>query len=135
VRPRRRSRSRGLLVLAIVAGLASVTALAFTAANGVAPSKASDRSQVVNVNELKPASCNALTLANRVVGSGTFTGTAGADLLLGSAGVDDIRGAGGNDCLVGGAGNDTLRGQAGTDVCIGGPGTDTFLPNCETQIQ
>jgi Ca2+-binding RTX toxin-like protein len=118
-----------------VAGLAIVSMLAFTAANGVPPSKASDRSQAVNVNELKPTACNGITLTNRLVGSGTFTGTGGADLLLGSAGVDDIRGAGGNDCLVGGGGNDTLRGQGGTDVCIGGPGTDTFLPNCETQIQ
>jgi Ca2+-binding RTX toxin-like protein len=118
-----------------VAGVASVTALGLTAANGVAPSKASDRSQAVNVNELKPTSCNGITLSSRIVGSGTFTGTAAAELLLGSAGVDDIRGANGNDCLVGGGGNDTLRGQGGTDVCIGGPGTDTFLPNCETQIQ
>jgi Ca2+-binding RTX toxin-like protein len=135
VTSRRRPRPRRLLVFVTVAGLATVTALGLTAANGVPPSKASDRSQVVNVNELKPASCNAITLTNRVVGSGTFTGTAGADLMLGSAGADDIRGGGGTDCLLGGAGNDTLRGQGGTDVCIGGPGTDTFLPNCETQIQ
>jgi Ca2+-binding RTX toxin-like protein len=106
-----------------------------TAANVVASSKASDRTRGVDVNEVKPTNCNAITLTNRIVGSGTFTGTAAAELMLGSAGVDDIRGAGGNDCLVGGAGNDTLRGQAGTDICIGGPGTDSFAANCETQIQ
>ena len=95
---------------------------------------AADRSQRVNVNEEKPAAYNGITLTGLVTGSGTFNGTAAAELVLGSSGVDTINARGGNDCVGGGAGNDSINGGAGTDVCIGRPGTDTFT-NCETQIQ
>jgi Ca2+-binding RTX toxin-like protein len=94
--------------------------------------KLGDISRVVNVNELKPTACNALTLTSVIVGN---TGNSQANLLLGSAAGTTMNGQGANDCVMGGGGNDTLRGGAGTDVCIGGPGTDTFAANCETRIQ
>ena len=133
MRPRLRRRSLRSLVL--VAGLACVTAVGLTASNVVAASKRVNTSSAVNVNELKPASCNALTLTAYVINSGTFNATGAAELVLASSGVDDAGGGGRNDCVLGGGGNDNLRGGAGTDVCIGGPGTDTFAASCETQIQ
>jgi Ca2+-binding RTX toxin-like protein len=123
------------LALGVLA-LAGTMAVAITATNVVPASRAgSSIPGAPTANQLKPSACAALSLTAVVVGSGTFGGTASAELLLGGAGVDTIRGQGGNDCLVGGAGNDSLRGDGGTDVCIGGAGTDTFHASCETQIQ
>ena len=107
-------------------------AVVATAANTVPASNLGSSSTAITANTLKPAACNGITLTNLVIGN---TGTAGADLLLGSAGVDNMDGNGGDDCILGGGGNDNLRGSGGTDVCIGGPGVDTFHPSCETQIQ
>ena len=116
-----------------VAGLLLICiAVVATAANTVPASNLGSSSQAITANTLKPAACNGITLTNLVVGN---TGTAGADLLLGSAGVDNMDGNGGDDCILGGGGADNLRGSGGTDVCIGGPGVDTFHPSCETQIQ
>ena len=131
----RRFRRRTLRSLLLVAGLACVTAVGLTASNVVAASKRVNTSSARDVNELKPAACNGITLTAIVINSGTFSGTAAAELVLASAGVDNPNGAGGNDCVLAGGGNDNLRGGAGTDVCIGGPGVDTFNANCETQIQ
>jgi len=107
-------------------------AVVATAANTVPASNLGSSSTAITANTLKPAACNGITLTNIVIGN---TGTAGADLLLGSAGVDNMDGLAGDDCIPGGGGNDNLRGSQGTDVCIGGPGVDTFHPTCETQIQ
>jgi len=107
-------------------------AVVATAANTVPASNLGSSSVAITANTLKPAACNGITLTNIVIGN---TGTAGADLLLGSAGVDNMDGLAGDDCILGGGGNDNLRGSQGTDVCIGGPGVDTFHPTCETQIQ
>ena len=52
--------------------------------------------------------------------SGSFTGTAGNNVLSGSSEEDIIQGLGGNDTLNGGAGNDTLDGGAGNDTLNGG---------------
>ena len=107
-------------------------AVVATAANTVPASNLGSSSTAITADTLKPAACNGITLTNIVIGN---TGTAGADLLLGSAGVDNMDGLAGDDCILGGGGNDNLRGSQGTDVCIGGPGVDTFHPTCETQIQ
>jgi Ca2+-binding RTX toxin-like protein len=107
-------------------------AVVATAANTVPASNLGSASQPITANTLKPAACNGITLTNLVIGN---NGTAGNDLVLGSAAVDNMNGANGNDCILGGGGNDSIAGGGGTDVCIGGPGTDTFNANCETQIQ
>ncbi len=52
------------------------------------------------------------------------TGTAGADILLGTPFDDVINGGAGNDEIFGLAGNDVLRGQADDDVIEGGLGND-----------
>ena len=114
----------GLLLICI--------AVVATAANTVPASNVGSSSTAITANTLKPAACNGITLTNLVIGS---TGTAGNDLLLGSAGVDTMNGGNGNDCILGGGGIDAIAGGGGTDVCIGGPGVDTFNANCETQIQ
>ena len=121
-----------LRVVGVVGLLLICIAVVATAANTVPASNLGSSSTAITANTLKPAACNGITLANVVIGN---TGTAGADLLLGSAGVDNMDGNGGDDCILGGGGADNLRGSGGTDVCIGGPGVDTFHPSCETQIQ
>jgi Ca2+-binding RTX toxin-like protein len=121
-----------LRAVGVVALLLLCIAVVATAANTVPASNVGSSSTAITANTLKPAACNAITLTNVVIGN---TGTAGADLLLGSAGVDNMDGNGGDDCILGGGGNDNLRGSAGNDVCIGGPGVDTFHPSCETAIQ
>ncbi len=120
-------RAVGVLGLLLVC-----VAVVATAANTVPASNLGSSSAAITADTLKPAACNGIVLTNLVIGN---TGTAGADLLLGSAGVDNMDGNGGDDCILGGGGNDNLRGSGGTDVCIGGPGVDTFHPSCETQIQ
>jgi Ca2+-binding RTX toxin-like protein len=65
----------------------------------------------------------------------TITGTAGPDVIPGTAARDTICGLGGDDLLLGGASRDELRGGAGddrlvsrgdaaSDVVDGGPGRD-----------
>ena len=106
------------------------------AATTVVPSSRAGRSsQVITVNGLKPAACNALYLNGILTGSGAFTDNSQPHLVLGGPGIDVIRGGAGDDCILGGGGNDSLRGDGNTDVCIGGPGADTFYASCETQIQ
>ncbi|HEX2827758.1 MAG TPA: FG-GAP-like repeat-containing protein [Burkholderiales bacterium] len=57
----------------------------------------------------------------------SFTGTAGADALLGGAGNDTLDGGAAGDILIGGAGADLLRGGTGGDYLQGGAGTDTAI--------
>ena len=61
-----------------------------------------------------------LTLANidgyTPVNPNLFTGTDGADSLVGTAFSDTILGGGGNDTIIGGAGADQLTGGAGADL-------------------
>lgn len=127
----------GLAVLLAVALAGSGSVL--TASNVVPATKAGQVVQAIGPNNLKPSQCAAITLTNKISGSGTITGTAGSDLITGGAAADTINAGDGSDCLLGGGADDTLSGQGGTgDVCIGGPGTDTFpiiVHGCETQIQ
>lgn len=109
---------------------------ALTAANSVPSTRLGNLpADAINATKLKPNQCDTITLTAIRTGTGSFSGTNTAELMLGSAVQDTIGGSGGNDCLVGGAGNDSLNGGTGTDVCLGGLGTDTFNSSCETQVQ
>lgn len=119
------------LLLLVAATAVSV----FTATNEVPPSRAGLEEKPAGPNDLKPPECDSITLTEKVSGSGTFSGTAAADLVVASASADTVDGGDGSDCIVGGDGDDTLKGSAGTDVCIGGGGNDSFDPDCETTHQ
>ncbi|MEO8357652.1 MAG: hypothetical protein ABI621_17240 [Chloroflexota bacterium] len=119
----------GLLTLIWVS---AVTAIA--ASNTIPATRAESRSATMGPNHIKPSACAGLSLAITVSGSGTMTGTAGNDLILGGPGADTIDGLGGNDCILGGGGDDIISGGDGTDVCLGGPGNDTFI-DCEGESQ
>ncbi|MER8467581.1 DUF5801 domain-containing protein [Mesorhizobium sp. M1396] len=61
-----------------------------------------------------------------VVNGVTYTGTADAETMQGTANGDTLNGDGGNDILQGFAGADTLNGGDGNDLLIGGLGQDTM---------
>jgi len=58
------------------------------------------------------------------VGSQTFAGGDGDDVVFGDRGNDTLRGNGGNDRLYGGIGDDVLEGGDGDDLLSGGFGAD-----------
>lgn len=67
-----------------------------------------------------------------------YTGTNGADLLIGSNGDNDIwgydgndtiEGLRGNDTIYGGAGDDTIHGDEGDDIIFGGVGSESTSGN------
>lgn len=58
------------------------------------------------------------------VGSQTFEGGPGNDIVLGQRGNDTLLGGEGNDQLFGGIGDDVLRGGPGDDLLAGGFGAD-----------
>jgi Ca2+-binding RTX toxin-like protein len=60
------------------------------------------------------------------VGSQTFEGGEGDDIVYGDRGNDILRGNGGDDRLYGGIGDDRLEGGAGNDWLSGGFGADTI---------
>jgi Ca2+-binding RTX toxin-like protein len=60
------------------------------------------------------------------VGSQTFEGGPGDDVVFGERGNDRLFGGGGNDKLFGGPGDDLLQGGPGDDLLIGGFGADTI---------
>jgi Ca2+-binding RTX toxin-like protein len=60
------------------------------------------------------------------VGSQTFEGGEGDDVVYGERGNDTLRGGGGNDHLFGGIGDDLLRGGPGNDQLVGGFGADSI---------
>lgn len=119
----------GLFALLIVSVVS-----AFAAGMNVPASNLGQQSVPVTAEAIKPAACGGIHLSNIVRGSGTFTGTAANDLIIGSAGTDTIDGAGGDDCILGSAGDDSLAGSDGNDVCIGSAGIDTFT-GCEVETQ
>ena len=128
-----RSRRR-IWPLVIVVLFVAVGTTVQTSSNTVAATKAQDNSRGVAANDLKPASCDGITLTARISGAGVFGGTAAAELIIASTGADVASGAAGDDCVLGGGGDDVIDGGDGVDVCIGGPGTDTFA-SCETEVQ
>jgi Ca2+-binding RTX toxin-like protein len=60
------------------------------------------------------------------VGSQTFEGGPGNDVVFGDRGNDTLRGNGGDDRLYGGIGDDVLEGGEGNDLLSGGFGADTI---------
>jgi Ca2+-binding RTX toxin-like protein len=60
------------------------------------------------------------------VGSQTFEGGPGDDVVFGDRGNDTLRGGGGDDRLYGGIGDDVLEGGEGDDWLCGGFGADTI---------
>src|SRR5215218_1840357 len=58
------------------------------------------------------------------VGSQTFEGGPGNDIVFGQRGNDTLRGGEGNDQLFGGIGDDVLQGGPGSDLLAGGFGAD-----------
>jgi Ca2+-binding RTX toxin-like protein len=60
------------------------------------------------------------------VGSQTFEGGAGEDVVYGERGNDILRGGPGNDQLFGGIGDDLLEGGSGNDRLAGGFGADSI---------
>lgn len=67
--------------------------------------------------------CEAICLS---VGSQTFEGGPGDDVVFGERGNDVLRGGEGNDRLYGGIGDDKLEGGPGDDLLGGGFGADTI---------
>jgi Ca2+-binding RTX toxin-like protein len=67
--------------------------------------------------------CEAICLS---VGSQTFEGGPGNDVVFGERGNDVLRGGEGNDRLYGGIGDDKLEGGPGNDLLGGGFGADTI---------
>jgi Ca2+-binding RTX toxin-like protein len=112
----------GVLLLALVG-------FAFSAANTVPASHAGQSALSIGAQDLAPPQCAGMGLTT-VVTNGA--GTAGNDLVLGTAVGETLNGNNGNDCLVGGGGDDFLKGGAGTDVCIGGGGANEKFNQCET---
>src|SRR4051794_1469160 len=60
------------------------------------------------------------------VGSQTFEGGEGDDVVFGERGNDILRGGPGNDQLFGGIGDDLLQGGPGNDRLVGGFGADSI---------
>lgn len=61
-------------------------------------------------------------------GSGTITGSAGDDVLVGDTGEStNINGGAGDDTITGGSAAETIDGGAGDDTINGGGGADTIL--------
>lgn len=97
----------------------------------VTAGRASHTTRNIVANDFRPPECS-MSITQVITGSGSFSGTSGADLLLGGAGTDSISGLGGTDCILAGDGDDTLNGGNGTDACLGGRGVNTFV-SCETR--
>jgi Ca2+-binding RTX toxin-like protein len=122
------------LTFSLIALVLITTLTAVAATNTVPPTRVENQVISFQINHLRPSACAGLSLTTLVTGSGTLTGTAGNDLILGGTGIDIINGAGGNDCILGGGGADVITGDAGSDVCLGGAGIDNFI-TCEGQVQ
>jgi Ca2+-binding RTX toxin-like protein len=60
------------------------------------------------------------------VGSQTFDGGPGNDVIYGERGNDRLNGGEGDDSLYGGIGDDQLRGEPGSDLLSGGFGADSI---------
>lgn len=115
-----------LAILTLTVLIWASMASALAAANTVPGSKASDTTRAITPNDLKPTECAGVALTAKIVGSGTISGGAAAELIIGSAGNDTITGGGGSDCILGGGGDDNINGNGGPDVILGGPGNDTI---------
>lgn len=70
--------------------------------------------------------CSAGLDRTNATGPQTIRGTAGDDVICGSAFGDSIQGMGGNDIIFGNGGNDSIQGTDGNDKLFGGTGDDTI---------
>lgn len=87
-----------------------------------------DGSQQTNItnNSADDTRCDwSRLLPCTVTGSGQIVGTAGDDVICGSAGADRIAALGGNDVIYAGAGDDQVSTGAGNDIVFGGFGNDS----------
>jgi Ca2+-binding RTX toxin-like protein len=116
---------------AIAAGavLLALLVFAFSASNTVPVSHAGQSVRSIGAQDIAPPECAGMGLTT-VITNGA--GSAGNDLVLGTAAGETLNGNNGNDCLVGGGGDDFLKGGSGTDVCIGGGGANEKFNQCET---
>ncbi|WP_353018308.1 DUF5801 repeats-in-toxin domain-containing protein, partial [Mesorhizobium sp. M1374] len=80
----------------------------------------------VTVKDADGDTSTAQQLDVHVVNGVTYTGTADAETMQGTANGDTLNGNEGNDILQGFAGADTLNGGDGNDLLIGGLGQDTM---------
>ena len=72
------------------------------------------------------------TLTVTLDGDATLTGSADADIIVGSDADETLIGNEGDDVLIAGAGADTLDGGAGDDTLEGGAGADTLDGGADT---
>ncbi len=126
----------GAVMGLLFAAAFGVTSTAHTANLTMAtPAKLDIATSTISASVLVTATMcsNRATLTNVLVApaSGTLSGTAASELLLGRSNATRIDAGNGNDCLIGGAAADDLRGQQGTDICQGQGGTDTYT-QCES---
>jgi Ca2+-binding RTX toxin-like protein len=76
-------------------------------------------------------SCESETGCHLEVGSQTFEGGPGNDVVYGDRGNDTLRGNGDNDRLYGGIGDDVLEGGPGNDLLSGGFGAEKKIDGGE----
>ena len=128
-----------VLTCLVLVGVAAGGKLAFTAGNTVAASRVgSPAAQSITAATLQPAVCTSNGVspvgAARNASTTPYTGTASADLILGTytANNQTINGGGGKDCIVAGQGKSgksvTMSPAAGSgSVCVKGPGPATYV--------
>jgi Ca2+-binding RTX toxin-like protein len=81
---------------------------------------------VIVVGPIAATSAPCPTSCHLGVGSQTFEGGPGDDVVFGERGNDVLEGGEGNDRLYGGIGDDLLRGGPGDDLLAGGFGADSI---------
>ena len=128
-----------VLTCLVLVGVAAGGKLAFTAGNTVAASRVgSPAAQSITAATLQPAVCTSNGVspvgAARNASTTPYTGTASADLILGTytANNQTINGGGGKDCIVAGKGTAgksvTMAPTSGSgSVCVKGPGPATYV--------
>ncbi len=67
-------------------------------------------------------------------GDDILNGTAAADIIYGQLGDDEIDGGGGNDTIFGGGDRDTLNGGVGNDILSGGADSDDLIGGAGADI-
>ena len=95
------------------------SAYTISTTNGVTTITGADGTdQLTNVERLQFADGLRDIAGNVVAEVGPINGTAGDDVLTGTAGADTINGGAGDDVITGAAGNDIIDGGDGTDTAV-----------------
>ena len=87
---------------------------------------------LINIEQAKlfgRDSDNTIDASGFTLGSVSFYGNEGNDILLGGSGNDYLYGGGDNDQIIGNAGDDYLNGDRGDDTLNGGAGLDRLFGN------